>query len=179
MSSKTNIVLDKILKGVLINKHNEINYIATIVVELEKDIQFEYAIVDEGYEDNDLTFTQVKKTLVVTHRNTDDVFKKKLLMLKSSEKVNANISIELEKFYNNDLYHETINSTGKVLLGVEDPAAQPSTGGVTQPGEVTPKTTTKVWYKDPWIIGAIIVGILVLTIMMSYRKKNTNSLFLE
>lgn len=166
MSIKTNVLVDKILKGVTINKNNEIDYSATIVINLEKDVDFEYAIVDEGNEERSfIPFEHAKKFVVINHKNTDGIFRKKTLILKSEEKSDAEISIDIEKLFNTSNPLETVGPRGTVLLN--------STAGN---GE------KPVWYKNPMILTGIGVLVFVILAIMFSKKKSpagSTSIFVD
>lgn len=161
MSTKTNVLVDKILKGVTINKNNEIDYSATIVITLEKDVDFEYAIVDEGSEERSfIPFEHAKKFTVINYKNTDGILRRKTLILKSEEKSDAEISIDLEKLLTTNNPLETVGARGTVLLN--------STAG--NNGE------KPVWYKNPMVLAGIgILVFVILAIMFSKKKSPTGS----
>lgn len=170
MTYKINMTIDKLLTGVIINKNNEINYSVNIVVELEKDIPFEYAIVNEGDQDDKfIPFISAKKFAIIKHKNINNKLTKKLLLLKSSEPTNSNITIDIEKIFNTDPT-ETMESDyvprGKFLLN---------------PSYVeNAEDKNVVWYKDPWILGAILVGVLLVFAYFAKSKKSGNSsIFLD
>ncbi|QIH04926.1 hypothetical protein [Dasineura jujubifolia toursvirus 2a] len=147
-SSKTNVTLDKILKGVVLNKNNEVDYTADIVVELEKDIPFEYSIVDDEQEEKSfIPFSTAKKAVVISHKNTDGVFRRSVLLLKSSDKSDAVVNVTVNHVLPTPTVYETLGPRGTVLLAQE---AKPNDNQST------------VWYKNPWILGAILVGVLLL-----------------
>jgi hypothetical protein len=161
MSSKTNVVIDKILRGVFINKNNEVDYTANIIVELEKDVPFEYAVVDEGTEEQPFVpFSSAKKFVIIKHKNTNGVFRKKILLLKSNDRTDATVSIELDRLIATPAIAETLGPRGTVLLRQGENDA---------PGQ-----QKKEWYKDPWILGAIVVVVLLVVMVMSGNKKRNN-----
>lgn len=175
MMSKTNVAVDKILKGITINKNNEVDYIASIVVEMDDDIPFQYAVVDDGMAENTYTpFIDARKYVVIKHKNTNGIFKKKLLLLKSIEKANAEVTIDIERvLQTNNL--ETLGPIGSVLLNNNqnnnhhNKESHGTIQNATTPG--------KEWYKDPMILMGILILVILLVVFMSKKSKNNDSLF--
>lgn len=156
MSTKSNIQVGKVVKGVPINSNHEVNYTAKISVVLDKDVNFEYSIEDEGFNSANAIFTGARKDTVISFSNTDGYYKKKLLLIRSDEPANANVTIQVEKCFNCPSSLECMGPRAQVLLSG-------ATGGV---------NNGDPWYKDPWIIG--IIAIIVLAIFLFFSNKNKN-----
>lgn len=157
--------IDTIVKGVPINKNNEINYTATIVVSLDKNIEFEYNIVDEGSENTE-TFSKAQKIIVIRHKNNNDNFIKKILLLKANEKVSADVNIEIEQVLPDEFFpQEGMGPVGQVLMKNNDIE--------------NVESDKPAWYKDPWIVSIIIIGIVLLSICIMKRKSNNNEFSFE
>lgn len=167
VTTKNNIIVDKIVKGITINKNNEINYTAQIVVELDKDIPLEYAVIDEENEDQ-IQYITAKKFIILKVSNVDGVFKKKLLMLKSSEKANAEITIDMDLIFNTPQFNDTLGPRGTILLN--------STADGNNSSSSSNNSNNDPWYKNPWIIGGII---LILILFFTLRKTTTRNQFLD
>lgn len=175
--TKTNLILDKILKGVVLNKNNEVDYTADIVIELEKDIPFEYAIVENDYEEkNFIPFSTAKKFAYIKHKNTDGIFRKSILLLKTADKSDATVNVTLERILSapHEALSETLGGTGPrgtVLLAQQD-------AGTTTTSDPKKRETTEVpWYQNPWILGAILVGVLII-VMMRNSNSGSNGVFI-
>nr|UOX61007.1 MAG: hypothetical protein DiTV3a_F2ORF4 [Diabrotica toursvirus 3a] len=144
------IIVDSIPTGIIINKNNEVDYNSQIIVELEKDINFEYAIVNEG-EDTNALYIPSKKFTVIKHSNNNGIYKKKLLLLKSDEKSNASVSIEISKL----ILLETMGPRGTVLLNS------------------TETNNAEPWYKNPlYLTGIFLIVILIAIFIFKSRRKN-------
>lgn len=164
MSTKSNIQVGKVLKGVPINSQHEVNYSAKIEVDLDKDVNFEYSIEDEGFNNANVIFTSARKKTVITFSNTDGYYRKKILLVRSDEPVNASITIQVEKCFHCADPLESMGPRAQVLL-----SGAPSAGANNDP-----------WYKDPWVIGIIAVIVLVVFLLMSKRNNNAQgSIFLD
>ncbi|CCA61381.1 hypothetical protein AV955_gp024 [Diadromus pulchellus ascovirus 4a] len=177
MTTKNSIVLDHILKGMVINKNGEVDYRAEIDIVTKDNVEFQYAIVDEGYESSpSQTFSTVRKSANVQHTNSDGVYKKKVLLLKSPVKTEAEVSIKL---VNNTPYREEFGPVGQVNLLM--PRQQQPTNSA--PLSVVPRVEqaeeTTPWYKNPWIIGGIVLAVLLLVMLMANNNKKKTSYFLE
>lgn len=170
MNLKTNIIVDKILKGVHINKNNDVDFTANILVDLDKDVVFEWAIVDEGTEDSFIPFQQAKKTLSTKYQNNDGMYKKKMLMLRSPEKSNASIDIGIDRMFNpqDSNFLETLGPRGTVLLNS-------TADGNSFGSSLVDKWKEGTWYKDPIIISIIVGIVLVLFFFIMSRRKRPGS----
>lgn len=173
MTNKTNLHLDNITKGININKNKEVDYIARIIIKPDSSVTYEYAIIESGEEDNSfIPYTSAKGKINITHKNTDGIHKKMVLLLKSEDRVNVEVDIDVERYYN---YHgdllETLGPRGQVLLNASTETAAASTSA-------NPK---KIWYKDPWVIGGGVLALfLIFILFMAMRKpKNSGSLFAD
>jgi hypothetical protein len=158
MADKVNIPVDKVPRGVEINRNGEVNYTADIVISLDSDIEFQYAVVEEGSESAPfIPYSSSKKLIVFKHKNTDGVFRKKILLIKSEEKSQATVSINVERFLSTEQSPsiEQLGPRGRVLL---------TSGGVQN-------EDTAPWYKNPWVLGAIVVGVLIIVMSMSSSEK--------
>lgn len=176
MTNKTNLRLDNIKKGIFINRNKEVDYIANIIIQSDTNTPYEYAIIESGEEDSTfIPFTLGKGTLAITHKNTDGVHKKMVLLLKSEEPIDVEVKIDIERYYNyNGDGLETLGPRGQVLLNS-------SSGTSVSTERQSNPAVKKIWYKDPWIIGgAVLVLILIVIFMMASRKqKNSGTLFSE
>lgn len=159
ITTKTNLLIDKIVRGVAVNKNQEIDYTADITVDLDKDIYFEYAIVDEGaIDDPNVNFTQARKRVTLKHVNSDGIYKKKVLLIKSLEKSSSQVTVDVERLIvtsvNSGVGLETLGPRGTVFLNSAVPA----------------DTAQTPWYKNPVII-AVIIGIVLLVAMFAISKR--------
>lgn len=172
MTNKTSLRLDNIRKGIYINKEKEVDFLANIIIQSETTIPYEYVIIESGDEDNSfLPFTLCKGTTAITHKNTDGIHKKMVLLLKSEEPIDVEVKIDVERYYN---LHgdglETLGPRGQVLLNSSDGKAAASTESQEN------KPVKKIWYKDPWIIGGIVLALILIVIfIMASRKSKSNS----
>ena len=167
MSTKSNMQVGNVLKGVPINSQHEVNYTAKISVVLDKDINFEYSIEDEGFNNANVIFNSARKDTVINFSNTDGYYRKKLLLIRSDEPANANVTIQVEKCFRCSSSLESMGPRGQVLLS----------GATTNN---TNNSNNDPWYKDPWVIAIIAVIVLVFYMLMSRRKTNVEgSIFLD
>lgn len=154
---KNSIVLDKFNKGILINKNREIDYTTNIIVECDKDSQFEYAIVDESnLDDNFIPYVTAKKYAIIKHANTDGIYKKKLLMLRSQDRCNASVTINIDSLMSAHNTLETLGPRGTVLLSTVD----------------TPGTEKKPWYKEPTNIAIILMVVAFIAFMLMSNSRS-------
>lgn len=157
ITTKTNLLIDKIVRGVAVNKNQEIDYTADITVDLDKDVYFEYAIVDEGaIDDPNVNFLQARKRATLKHVNSDGIYKKKVLLLKSLEKSSSQVTVDVERLIVSpaNAALETLGPRGTVFLNSAVPA----------------DTAQTPWYKNPVII-AVIIGIVLLVAMFAISKR--------
>lgn len=170
MSEKTKVNIDAIPKGVVINSRNEINYTAQIAVDLNRDVNFEYAIVDEDFDENTfIPYTSAKKFVLFKHTNSDGSLKKKLLLLKCPEKCVAEVSIDIVPFlvnsnstittYQQQPMLETLGPRGTVLLN-----STAANGGKDEP-----------WYKNPLILIGLFLAVILAVIFLMKRNSNNNN----
>ena len=109
MTTQSNVSIDNILKGVNIN-NDEINYIAIIEINFENDVVFEYAVIDEDLNTSPsnifIPFTDAKKNVKFEYRNTNNIYTKKLLVLKTKDgsKSKADINIKLTPLNYSELH---------------------------------------------------------------------------
>lgn len=161
----TSITLDKIVKGVPINNNQEVDYTAAITVHCDKDVTFEYAIVDDNYGDANAIFNQARKYITLRHVNSDGIYRKKVLLLKSLDTVTADVSIDLDLMYSaNNVNYETLGPRAQVMLsGAENGATE----------------TGKPWYENTTtlVIVVILVILFLYIVSSSGMKRRVKSLF--
>lgn len=163
MITKETIVIDTILKGVVLNKNNEIDYVSNIQIELDKDVYFEYAIVNEGNEFS-AVFTSAKKIANFSFKNIDGISQKKMVVLKSSEKCHALITVETDRIFTNVdpslVTRETLGPTGKVMMREED-------------------QQVPFYQKSEVLILGLVISVALGMWYFSSRKKSSNLTFLD
>lgn len=170
--NNSNISLSKIVQVIPLNEHNEINYTATIQIESFKEAVFYYAVVFEKDLDSpNIEFLEIKKLKIFTEQNTDNVLKKKYLLLKSPEQVDVNIIIKLDTLLSTTNNLETVE-TQKLKKGLYPAQADNPT-----------KTENDVpWYRNTKyqvLIGLVIVLIIAMFIKSKKSNSSGSSLFID
>lgn len=154
------LVLDNILKGIVINKQGEVDYTAIIEIMLDSDVDFYYAVTEDGNETSDsVVFTPMKKSATLKVSNTDGIYRKRILVLKADQRVSANVKINMERMVTVESpIIEELGPVGKVLISGNE-------------------ETTTPWYKNPWLLGGLVVtiiGVVFIASRYTTRQKKTS-----
>lgn len=174
MNTDKNVTIDKIANGLYIN-NNETNFESNIYINLEKDIGFQYAIVNENEQDNPISFTYAIKSANINYKNTDGIYNRKLLLLKTDEgKTLARIKIHTSVSYlpesmatsrvdlNKSVSINRYQNQNKSFLN--------ATGDNNNPKDEVEED----WYKKPINIGIMILIVLIVAILF-FKNKNNNT----